>query len=58
MAEEATINTDDMKLLLITDDENEAEEHLRKYALSNDRLQNHLHLKPSPLLGEKAASQN
>ena len=58
MAKEATINTDDMKLLLITDDENEAEAHLRKYALSNERLQNHLHLKPLSLLGEKAAPQN
>ena len=47
-----TIDKDDMKLILVTDDVNEAMEHLKKYAIETFRLHSRMQVKPVKILGE------
>lgn len=48
----STIGEEDMKLILVTDDVNEAMEHLQKYAIETFKLQHRMQLKPASILGE------
>lgn len=52
MARELTIDQSDLDLLLITDDLNEAMEHLQKHAVEQFHLRPRNVPQPSPLLGE------
>ncbi|MGB3074967.1 MAG: TIGR00730 family Rossman fold protein [Chitinophagales bacterium] len=47
-----TIDKEDMKLILVTDDVQEAMDHLRKYAIETFRLQHRMNVKPVKILGE------
>lgn len=49
----STIDQADLKLILVTDDVNEAMAHLRKYAIETFRLQHRMQVKPVRILGEK-----
>jgi uncharacterized protein (TIGR00730 family) len=53
MAESATIAADDLRLLLVTDDVQEAMAHIRRNAIEAFGLRHRV--RPSPLLGERPA---
>ena len=53
MAAEGTIGLDDLRLMLVTDDIDEATAHIRRHAIDAFGLRRHVY-KPSPLLGESA----
>jgi uncharacterized protein (TIGR00730 family) len=52
MAAEGTIDLEDLRLLLITDDVDEATAHIRQHAIAAFGLQRHI-FKPSRLFGER-----
>jgi len=54
MLHETTIDQDDIKLIMITDDVKEAMDHIRKYAVESFRLHDRLYIKPIKVLGENA----
>jgi hypothetical protein len=54
MAAVGTITTDDLQLMLFTDEVSEAMEHIRRHAIDRFGLKR-VAVKPSPLLGEHAA---
>lgn len=54
MAEIGTISKEDLNLFLLTDDVDEMEAHLRKYAIEGFGLKRRDHISPSPILGERS----
>lgn len=54
MLQGSTIDQADLKLILVTDNVQEAMDHLKKYAIETFRLQHRMRVKPVKLLGEKS----
>jgi len=54
MTIEGTVGTNDLKLLMVTDDVSDAMAHIRRYAIEPFGLRRRV-LNPSPLLGERRA---
>ena len=54
MTIEGTVGTNDLKLLMVTDDVSDAMAHIRRYAIESFGLRRRV-MKPSPLLGEGSA---
>lgn len=52
MTIEGTVGTNDLKLLMVTDDVSDAMAHIRRYAIEPFGLRRRV-MKPSPLLGER-----
>ncbi|MFI5134404.1 MAG: TIGR00730 family Rossman fold protein [Chitinophagales bacterium] len=52
MDDQGTISVEDLTLLKVTDDVDEAIEHIRQYAVETFRLKRRQELKRSPILGE------